>query len=281
MSTSAPSSRRVTRVQLGLLLRDWRERRGLSSKEAAEALEWYTAKMSKLEKGGVTISAAELGRLIDLYDVEREDAERIRTLGRDARKRGSLGRVPEWARTYAELEQGADEIRLYDGELIPGLLQSEDYARALLETSIVTAKEDAEARAEERVQRRTLLTGANPPRLWVVLGEAALHRLVGGAAVLRGQLQLLRDMARLPQVTLQILPFEAGEHVALGVQFCILGFTDPPATFVYLEALADADYLDRPSQTEIYTLAFDRVLVAAATERDSKRMLDRRIRDLD
>ncbi|MGH2586061.1 MAG: helix-turn-helix domain-containing protein [Dehalococcoidia bacterium] len=267
-------------MQLGILLREARERLEISSKDVAEKLEWHRSKVTKLEKGATKISAPELDRLIEIYQIEGEQADRVRELGREARKRGVMGRVPDWAQTYVELEQAAEEIKLYEGELVPALLQTEDYARALLATSLITPPEDAEQRAKERVRRQERLTNGSPPRLWAVVGEAALHRLVGGPAVLRGQLRWFRELAAMPHVTVQILPFSAGEHAALGTQIRILEFADPRVTFVYLEWLTDAEYYDRPPHTDVYTLAFSKVLVAAADERASKRMLDRRIKEL-
>lgn len=280
MDKATPAPRRVTRVQLGILLREWRDRAGLSSKDAADLLEWHPSKLSKVEKGAARISAAELDRLLDKYGVPAEEAERMRALGKEARKRGVAGRVPDWARTYVELEQGADEIKLYDGEMVPGLLQTDEYARALLATSLIAPPEDAPERAAERVQRQQRLTSDNPPDLWVVLGEAALHRLVGGRAVLRRQLEWLLELANARNVSFQILPFSAGEHPALGTQFCLLNFTEPAATFVYLEGLTDATYFDRAPHTEVYARAFRRLLVAAANERESMRMLGDRIEEL-
>ncbi|MQA27491.1 MAG: helix-turn-helix domain-containing protein [Micromonosporaceae bacterium] len=156
------------------LLREAREQLEISSKDVAEKLEWHRSKVTKLEKGTTKISAPELDRLIEIYQVDEAQAERMRTLGREARKRGVMGRVPDWAQTYVELEQAAEEIKLYEAELVPALLQTEDYARSLLATSLITPAEDAEPRAKERVGRQERLTNGNPPRLWAVLGEAAL-----------------------------------------------------------------------------------------------------------
>lgn len=286
MVSSASATRAVTRVQLGMLLREARERAGVSIKESAEILDWYVAKVTKVEKGGAIISSAELDRLLERYEVPDEQAAKMRKLGKEARRRRSMGRVPDWAQMYVELEQAANEIKFYDGELIPALLQTEEYARAVLSTSTVLASplgltaDEAAERAADRARRRDRLAGEQPPELWVVLGEAALHRLVGGRDVLLGQLQLLRELANRKHVMFQVLPFHSGEHVALGAQFCILHLTDPPTSYVYLEGLTDADYLDKSLHLDVYTLAFNKLLMAAANERESKRMLDRRVRDL-
>lgn len=272
--------RRLSRVQLGLLLRQWRNQAGYTSKQAAEALEWLQPKMSKLEKGGVRAAAAELDLLIKLYGIPSEDANKIRELGREARKRGVTGRVPDWAQTYVELEQGADEIKFYDGEIVMGLLQTERYAQEVLSTSLVTPLAQVSEVVADRTRRQKRLFSENPPKLWVVLGEAILYRMVGDRSVLCEQLRFLHELAGREHVTLQILPFIAGAHAALGTSFHILEFVDPSASFVYLEGLTDADYLDGPPGTDVYTLAFNKAVAAAANERESRRMLDTRIREL-
>lgn len=280
MGVGSQVPRRVSRVQLGVLLQQWRQRAGIAPATVLKALEWHQSKLSKLENGAVTISAAEVDRLIELYGVPEDAAPRIRALGSEARKRGLRANVPDWAQTYVDLEQGADEIKLYDGELILGVLQTDAYANALLATSVLTKPEEAGALAAERALRRERITSPNPPQLWVVLGEAALYRQVGGPSVLREQLIHLTELADLPNVTLQVLPFASGEHAALGTSFHLLEFHDPTLTFVYLEGLTDADYLDTPAHTDAYRLAFNKVLVAAANERESRRMLTRRVSDL-
>lgn len=280
MVNRGEAPRRVSRVQLGLMLRHWRERAQLSSKAAADALEWHPPKMSKLEKGTVRVQAAELDRLIDLYGVDDSAADKMRGLGREARKRGIAGRVPDWAQTYVELEQGADEIKLYDGELVLGLIQTERYAKEILATSLLTPANDVPDVASDRVRRQERLVGSNPPGLWVVLGEAILHRVVGDRSVLREQLEFLHELAGHKHVTFQLLPFRAGAHAALGTSFHILEFADPSATFVYLEGLTDADYLDEPPGTDLYDQAFSKAMAAAASEPESRRMLSRRIMEL-
>jgi hypothetical protein len=190
------------------------------------------------------------------------------------------GRVPDWAQTYVELEQGADEIKFYDGELIPGLLQTERYAREILSMSLITPPEQAFEAAADRSRRQERLAGGNPPKVWVVLGEAILYRMVGDRSVLREELEFLFDLAGRRHVTFQILPFSAGAHAALGTSFQVLDFLDPPVTFAYLEGLTDADYLDGPPETDLYTLAFSKAVAAAADENESRRMLDRRIKEL-
>lgn len=270
----------VRRVQLGIILRLLRERAELKPKDVAPPLGWYVAKVTKLEKGDVTISVAEINVLIDLYGVGGEEAEKVRRLGAEARKRDRPSRVPDWGQTYIALETAAAEIKVYDGELIPGTLQSQDYARAVLSLSVANTPDEIEARATERAQRGKRLYASEPPSLWVVLGEAALYREVGGPHVLCAQLQHMLDVGQLRHVTIQVLPFKTGEHIALGTSFKLLHLADPVATFAYLEGLTDADYLDRPSHTALYDEVFDKLRVTALGDRESATMLERRIEEL-
>lgn len=281
MGAPEPALRRVMRLQLGILLRRHREACGRTPKEVVAALDWYPSKLSKLEKGGVTITSAELDRLVELYGVTGEDATRLRELGREARRRGIAQPVQEWARTYLELERAADEVKTHYGELVPGLLQTVAYARALLATGPANfSPEELDTKAAERARRIERFTGERGSSLWVVLGEAALHRPVGGAAAHREQLAHLRQVAELPRVTLQILPFGSGEHAALGMDFTILELADLPLTVVYVEGLTDALYRDAAEHTEGYKVAFIKAQVAAANERESANMLEARIRNL-
>lgn len=287
MAPLPAGNRRVTRVQLGIMLREWRVRAGFSAKNVAAEMDWYQSKVTKLEKGGVKISSAEVDKLIGLYQVSDDDADKMRSLGREARRRTAAQRIAEWAQQYVDIEQGADRIMLYDGELIPNMLATEEYARAVLATSSVLpepfglALDQIDEVAADRTARRVRLTGEDRPQLSVVLGEAVLHRLVGGEQVMCGQLRQLRELADLPNVTVQILKFSAGEHVALGGSFSILDLAEPSATFVYVEGLTDANYFDRPPHTDAYRVAFGKAQVAAADKRESKRLLSERIAHLE
>lgn len=270
----------VRRVQLGIILRLLRERTELKPKDVAPQLGWYVAKVTKLDKGDVTISLPEIDKLIEIYGVTGEEAEKVRRLGAEARKRDRPSRVPDWGQTYVALETAAAEVKTYGGEVIPGMLQTEDYARAFLSLSVANTADEIDARATERAQRGKLLHAEDPPSLWVVLGEAALHQEVGGQHVLRAQLQHLLTIGQLRHVTIQVLPFKTGEHVALGTPFTLIHLADPVATFAYLEGLTDADYLDRPSHTAVYNEAFDKLRVTALGDRESSTMLERRIEEL-
>ena len=270
----------VRRVQVGLILRSLRERSGVKAKEINETLDWYVGKIQKVESGNLTASAAEINEMIRLFGVDdEEEAERLRSLGKEARRRDQPARVPDWAATYVALEGAAAEIKHYDPEIVPAVLQTEHTARAALSNPL-DESQDVEPAVAERVRRADRMLSDDAPELWCVLGEAALYREVGGRAVLRDQLQHLRKVAARPHVTLQVLPFDVGEHVALGLSFRLLRLAEPEATFVYLEALTSGDYLDKPAHTARYVQAFDSLRMVAASDRATVQMLDRRIKEL-
>ncbi|WP_344137108.1 helix-turn-helix transcriptional regulator [Saccharopolyspora halophila] len=280
MVTAEALNPAVRRVQLGIVLRLLRERAGAKPKEVAPQLGWYVAKVTKLEKGDVTISLPEIDRLIELYGVQGEEAEKVRRLGAEARKRDRPSRVPDWGQTYVALEAAASEVKFYDGEVVPGMLQTAGYARAILGNSLANTPDEIETRVAERVQRCDRLSSPEAPSLWVVLGEAVLYREVGGPEVLRAELRQLLELGGRRNVTIQILPFKSGEHVAMGASFTLLHLADPVATFAYLEGLTDADYLDRAHHTAMYGEVFDRLRVAALGDRESAKLLQRRIEEL-
>ncbi|TDC96916.1 XRE family transcriptional regulator [Saccharopolyspora aridisoli] len=270
----------VRRVQVGLMLRAMRERSGVKSKEINETLDWYVGKLQKVESGNLTVSAAEVNELVRLFGLDdHTEADRLRALAKEARRRDQPARVPDWAATYVALEGAAAEIKYYDPEVIPAVLQTEHTARASLSNPL-DETQDVEPAVVERVRRADRVLSEDAPQLWCVVGEAALFRQVGGREVLRDQLQHLRKAAARPNVTVQVLPFDAGEHVALGSSWTLLHLEEPSATFVYTEALTSADYLDKPAHTDRYVKAFDTLRMIAASDRASVKMLDRRIKEL-
>jgi hypothetical protein len=163
------------------------------------------------------------------------------------------------------LEEAAVRIRTYEIQVIPGLLQTEDYARAIISQALERRPADEIDRwVSVRLQRQRVLTRPNPPRLWAVVDEAALRRQIGGREVMRGQLEHLLAMAKLPNVTLQLMPFHAGGHPAQGGAFVIFRFADPDLPdIVYLEQLASALYLDKRDDVDRYAETMDRLSVQA------------------
>jgi transcriptional regulator with XRE-family HTH domain len=267
----------VQRIVLGAELRALRNAAKISTDEVAGTLGWYRAKVSKVETGTVRTTAAELSELLRLYRADDATSERVQRLGEEARRKTSPARVPDWASKYLSLEASATEIKLFFADFIPGMLQTRDYARAMLSTSVIVPPADVEQMAasrELRSERRR--TGA--PLLWVVLGEEALRRTVGGRQVQRGQLIRLRELAELPNVTIQVMPLSGGAHPALGMSFHLLDLGQ--SWTVYIEGLTSADYLVR-QHIPAYTLAFDRLRVASLGDRESLAIINTIIDELE
>ena len=267
----------VQRIMLGGELRALREAAKISTEDVARALKWYRAKVSKVETGTVRLTAAELSSLLTYYKTDDATSERVQRLGEEARRKTSPARVPDWAKQYVSLEASATEIKLFFGDFIPGMLQTRDYARALLSTSVMVSPADVEQMATNREHRAERLR-SGVPLLWLVLGEEALRRTVGGRQVQRGQLIRLRELAELPNVTVQIMPLAGGAHAALGMSFVLLDFGE--SRTVYIEGLTSADYLVRPQHIQAYSLAFDRLRVASLGDRESLAIINTLIDEL-
>jgi transcriptional regulator with XRE-family HTH domain len=268
----------VQRIMLGGELRALREAAKISTEAAATEFGWYRAKVSKVETGTVKLTATELSELLTFYQADDATSERVQRLGEEARRKTTPARVPDWAKQYVSLEASATEIKLFFGDFIPGLLQTRDYARAVLSTSVIVPPADVEQMATNREHRaERLRSGA--PLLWVVLGEEALRRTVGGRQVQRGQLLRLRELAELPNVTVQIMPLSGGAHAALGMSFTLLDLGQSQT--VYIEGLTSSDYLVRPQHIQAYSLAFDRLRVASLGDRESLAIINTLIDELE
>jgi transcriptional regulator with XRE-family HTH domain len=274
MSESGPTAYRVL---LGRELKALREQAKLDREAVAAHIGWHLSKVSRLETGQITLKATEVDQLLDLFKADESVSAQVRDVGQHARKRGSYGKVPDWSRQFLGLEQDASELSIYQGEVIPGLFQTEAYARALISTSVTVAPADEEKVVAARIRRQTLLAQENAPKVHVVLGEAALLRQVGGQKVIIDQLARLIELAKLPHVTIQILPFSAGEHAALGVGFTLLSLDigNEPTTWVHVEALTKSDCLPDPGHVRVYRLTFDRLAINALGERESLTRLKR------
>ncbi|MGH3795143.1 MAG: helix-turn-helix domain-containing protein [Pseudonocardiaceae bacterium] len=252
----------VSRLQLGRELRRLREEAGVSRELVAAELECSTSKISKIETGKATIRAGEVKVLLDRYGVtDRDDVLR---LARDARRRAGY-RVPDWARTYLGLEAEAAELRIYEAELVHGLLQTEGYARVVTQAANPARDpREVERLVAGRAERQQRLKCERSPLIWAILNEAAIRRQVGDREIMGRQLEHLADLAEDPNITIQILPFSAGAHPAMGSSFVHLRLADPPdAEMIYLEDMASADYLDRPHQVASYYMAFGMLAAAA------------------
>jgi transcriptional regulator with XRE-family HTH domain len=211
----------VRRLALGGQLRQLRESRGISVERAAEAIRGSHSKISRMEHGRVGFKARDVTDLLTLYGItDAEGRAALLNLAREANTPGwwhAYGDIlPAWLEPYVGLEAAASVIRTYEVQFVPGLLQTEEYALALIRLGSAVSEKSISRRAELRISRQEVLHGANPPQLWAVVDEGALRRPVGGRPAVRGQLQHLIEMAGHPAVTLQILPLATGAHPAMG-----------------------------------------------------------------
>jgi transcriptional regulator with XRE-family HTH domain len=262
----------VLRMILGRQLQALREKAGLSYQQAAEVIyssEWTIRRMERAEGGLKPLTVKALLVAYGVTDVREIDT--FLALARDASRPGwwhSYSDVlPDWFKIAVGLEESASLIRAYQPQVVPGLLQTEKYVRAITAASFPSDKEeDSERKVALRLARQDLLNRPAPPEYLVVIEETVLRRPIGGPNVMRGQIGHLIEMAGRPSVTVQVLPFSAGWHPAMYGMFNIYRFPeDPMPEVVYSEGLTSAYYLNKPDETAKYTEALDQMTAQAAT----------------
>ncbi|MBL7494436.1 helix-turn-helix domain-containing protein [Frankia sp. AgB1.9] len=272
MAVPAGGSPTVRRILLGSQLRRLREDKHISREDAGYHIRASESKISRLELGRVGFKERDVNDLLVLYGVTDEtERDALLALAREANQQGwwqSYSDVlPSWFHPYIGLEESASQIRTYELQFIPGLLQTEDYARAVITRGALGApKEVIDSRVNVRMNRQRVLARENPLRLWVVLDEAALRRPIGGDRIMHAQINHLLELISSPFLTLQVMPFAFGGHTAEGGAFSILRFPDPDmADIVYLEQLFGAAYLDKREEVDRYTIAMDRLCLDSST----------------
>jgi transcriptional regulator with XRE-family HTH domain len=269
----------VRRRRLALELRRLREAAKLTCEEVADHLECSASKISRVETGRVSVSPRDVRDMLELYGVPGAQRESLVQLARDSRQKGwwhaySDTMQPQMA-TYIGLESAASEIRIYEVSLIPGLLQTEDYARAVIRAGMVNSPaEDIERRVSLLMARQPAVVREDPPKVWAVLDEAALRRRVGGSGLMRLQLEHLLAQAALPNVAVQVIPFGGGAHPAMGRPFIILVFPERVDTdVVYLEDLTSALYLEDVAEVDRYNVFFNHLRATALSFDDSAALI--------
>jgi transcriptional regulator with XRE-family HTH domain len=278
-----PTLRR-RRLALELLRR--RETAGLTREEAARQLEWSTSTIFRIETGRSRPQPGNVKVLLDLYGVTGPERDGLIQLTREARQPGwwhSFRDVlPNPYEVYIGLEAGAGTIRNFEPIVIPGLLQTEEYARRMSRGGPRELdQEEVDRRVQVRMQRQRILTRPDRPRLWAVLDEAVIRRVVGSPAIMGEQLRHLVASAGQGKTTIQVVPFGAGAHAGTTGPFIILDFPEPtdPAV-VYVETLAGDIYLEERPDVTRYTIAFDRLLAAALHPDESVRLIEQAASDL-
>ena len=259
----------VQRLVLGGHLRRLREQAHITTEQAAGMIRGSHSKISRMEHGRVGFKERDIADLLTMYGVtDGDEREALLNLAREANTpgwwQGYADILPHWVEPYFGLEAAASFIRNYELQFVPGLLQTEGYARSLIRLGNAPTEEDVLRRAEARMSRQDILRRETPPRVWAVVDEGALRRPIGGAKVMREQLKHLIDMCEHPAVTLQVLPFQVASHPAMGGPFTILRFSEPDLRdVVYIEQLTSALYLDKPGEVDSYLEVMEQLCLQA------------------
>jgi len=268
----------VRRRRLGQELRRLRELKGMTAEEVAERLLVSQSKISRLENGRRSISQRDVRDLCGVYEVEDQRVvESLMQMAKDSRQQGwwhSFGDIPY--SVYIGLETDAASLRVYDPQVVPGLLQTRAYAQALITGALPeTAPADIDKRVQVRMRRQERISATeNPLRLWTVLDEAALRRVVGGKAVMRKQLEHLVEQSQLPHVTVQVIPFEMGAHPGLNGQYAILEFPDAAdSSVVYIEGVTSDLYLEKANDVRKYSVLYEHLRAQALNVEQSRQFI--------
>ncbi|WP_432107440.1 helix-turn-helix domain-containing protein [Streptomyces sp. AA1529] len=278
---NSSSGSMVRRILLGSQLRRLREARGVTREAAGYSIRASESKISRMELGRVSFKARDVEDLLTLYGVT-DDAERAPLLGlaRDSSVAGWWHNfsdvLPGWFQTYVGLEGAASHISTFEVQFVHGLLQTGEYARAVVAAGHRTplAEEDAERRVALRLERQKLLLGESAPQLVCVLDEAALHRPFGSTAVMEAQLAHLAEVSHQPNVHLHVVPFAIGGHAAEAGAFTLLRFPESDLNdIVYLEQLTSALYLDKRDEVTQYDQVLRRLVDISLSPEDTREHL--------
>ncbi|GAA3754148.1 transcriptional regulator with XRE-family HTH domain [Spinactinospora alkalitolerans] len=289
MSVAQPepgSGPTVRRILLGYQLRKLREAKGITRADAGYKIRGSESKISRLELGRVGFKLRDVEDLLTLYGVtDPKQREPLLSLAKESNKAGWWQQygdaLPSWFQSYVGLEEAATRIRTYEAQFIPGLLQTEDYARTVITGGSNSRDPEADNRVAVRMRRQRRITENQSAKLWAIMDEAAVRRPVGDGHIMKRQLERLIEFCDYTNVTLQIIPFSVGAHAAEAGSFTILRYPEYDlADIVYLEQLTGALYLDKRDDIDAYTMAMERLSVAAEPPNKTAQMLKSMISDL-
>lgn len=274
----------VRRRRLGQELRRLRELKGMTAEEVAERLLVSQSKISRLENGRRSISQRDVRDLCGVYEVEdHRIVDSLMQMAKDSRQQGwwhSFGDIPY--SVYIGLETDAASLRVYDPQVVPGLLQTRSYAESLISGALPEATPtDIDKRVQVRVRRQERISAAdNPLRLWAVLDEAALRREVGNRQVMIEQLEYLIEMSQLPHVTVQTIPFTMGAHPGVSGQYAILEFPDAAdSSVVYIEGVTSDLYLEKAQDVQKYSVMYEHLRAQALNVDQSREFISNVAKD--
>lgn len=270
----------VRRRRLGQELRRLREDRGMTAEEVADRLLVSQSKISRLENGRRSISQRDVRDLCEVYQVDdKKLVESLMHMAKESRQQGWWHAFAELSPTYSVyigLEMDASSLRVFEPQVVPGLLQTPEYAAAVIAGALPEmAEEDVNSRVQVRLRRQHRVDeGKRGLRLWAVVDEAALRRTVGNPQVMAEQLNRLVEASRLPNVTLQVMPFSAGAHTGVNGQFTILEFPETSdSTVVYLEGVTNDLYLEKPHDVQHYSIMYEHLRAQALSPEQTREFI--------
>jgi transcriptional regulator with XRE-family HTH domain len=260
-------------------LRSLRDEAQLTIEQVAKNLKWSESKVSRIETGRITATPQDVQRMLRLYGVEGKQLDALVNIAGEARAKGWWQRFHQRdIQSLIGFESAAKSIHTFEVQVVPGFLQTEEYARAVLRaTHPDLSFKEIDRRVDLRVARHShLLKVSGPPHIWAILDEPVVRRPVGGAEVMKKQVEQLLQATEIPEITIQILPLNSGEHAGMDGSFTILNFTDPidPAV-VYVESATKDNYLDDEAAVNRYSLIFDHLRASALKPADSLDLLTR------
>ncbi|MGH3329187.1 MAG: helix-turn-helix domain-containing protein [Streptomycetales bacterium] len=274
--SGGPTARRIV---LGAQLRRLRVAAGVSRADAGYVIRASASKISRLELGRVNFKARDVADLLTMYGVtDHGEREGFLEMLKRSHELGWWRRytdvMPDWFHDYVGLEESTSRIQTHEVQFVPGLMQTEDYARAIASHGRPElADDEVERRVALRIRRQKMLARPDAPRLWAVIDESVLRRPIGGRRVLIAQIDHLLELTKLRKITLQVVPYRLSGYAAEGA-FTMLRFSEPDLPdLVYIEHLCGALYLDKKQEIELYTRVFDRLMVDAETPERSRKLL--------
>lgn len=279
-----PGSPTARRRRLAIELKRLREEHQLTCSQVGKELDWSGSKVNRLETGQGRVQPSDVDALCRFYGTSDELRELLKDLAKQSKTRGwwhAYGNaVPSWFSVYVGLEQAASGLRTYECEFVPGLLQTPEYARELHLAASHTNPDDVERVISVRMERQALLTSETPPDLWVIVHESVLRHVIGNSQMMRAQLERMLELAQLKNVTIQVLPFDAGSYPAVGA-VTILEFPEQEdLDVVYRDGLTDAVYLERPEDVAHYTKAFDNLRALSLSPQRSSNLIKQTMQGL-
>jgi transcriptional regulator with XRE-family HTH domain len=280
-----PGAPTVLRILLGTQLRRLRESRGISAQDAAKAIRGSESKISRIELGRNSVREVDIADLLNLYGIsDTAEREQLLTLASQANQQGWWHRyqdvLPSWFQSYIGLEDSAESIRSFDTQFVPGLLQTEDYALAVIQLGAFSPAETDRLLYLRKERQRRFTSGSL--RLLAIIDECALRRPIGSIGLMRAQLEHLLEITVRPGLTIQVTPFLTGASFAAPSSFSILSFaTDDLPDVVYVEQLTSAMYLDKRADVDRYSEAMDQIRTTSYTPEQTKGLIRTMLADME